>query len=254
VPGQSNSIVHYDGGVDDAVLQVMRKDWDNRARENARFYVHCGEVNWDEREFFRSGEINVANEVMPDMCRICGGSRSPLDLSVLEIGCGVGRMTRMLARIFGHVTGVDISSGMIEQARANLKDLENVTLVLGDGATLSTLADESYDFAFSFIVFQHIPSIEVIFSSCREVRRVLRPGALFKFQVQGADWERIGPPDTWEGVTLSEEAARSLCRETDFLFELSQGAGSQFFWLWFRKPWSREQLAASLTEPTAGGV
>jgi len=226
----------------------MRKDWDERARENARFYVHCGEVNWNEREFFRSGEINVANEIMPDMVRICGGSRSPLDLSILEIGCGVGRMTRMLARIFGQVTGVDVSHEMIEQARANLSDLENVTLVLGDGATLSTLADESYDFAFSFIVFQHIPSIEVISSYCREVRRVLRSGALFKFQVQGADWERIGPPDTWEGVTLSEEAARGLCHATDFWFELGQGAGSQFFWLWFRMPWSPEGLAGLTTD------
>jgi len=223
----------------------MRKEWDERARENARFYVNCGEVNWDEREFFRSGEINVANEIMPDMVRICGGSRSPLDLSVLEIGCGVGRMTRMLARIFGQVTGVDISSEMIEQAKANVRDLENVTLVLGDGATLPTLADESYDFAFSFIVFQHIPSIEIISSYCREVRRVLRPGALFKLQVQGADWDRIGPPDTWEGVSLSEEAARGLCRDTDFLFELSHGAGSQFFWLWFRKPSSSDRPTAT---------
>jgi len=244
VPSMLNHKVSY-GLVDQEVLQVMRKDWDERARENARFHVHCGEVNWDEREFFRSGEINVANEIMPDMARICGGTRSPCDLNVLEIGCGVGRMTRMLARIFGQVTAVDVSKEMIEQARVNVSDLENVILVLGDGATLSTLADESYDFAFSFIVFQHIPSIEVISSYCREVRRVLRPGALFKFQVQGADWDRDEPPNTWDGVSLSEQAARGLCRETDFLFELSRGHNSQYFWLWFRKPRSSDRPTAT---------
>src|SRR6266853_5077175 len=144
--------VGRESGSQKAVSDKMREDWDERARENAEYYVANSTRDWDQREFFRSGEINVANEIMPDMHRICGGARSPLDLSVLEIGCGVGRMTRMLARIFGQVTGVDISAEMIEHAKANVQDLENVTLVLGDGATLSTLADESFDFAFSFIV------------------------------------------------------------------------------------------------------
>jgi ubiquinone/menaquinone biosynthesis C-methylase UbiE len=95
------------------------------------------------------------------MPRICAPdrSRSPLNLAVLEIGCGVGRMTRMLARIFGRVTVVDVSREMIERARVNLADAHNVTLILGDGATLSLVADQSQDFAFSFIVFQHIPSV-----------------------------------------------------------------------------------------------
>ena len=62
----------------------------------------------------------------------------------------------MLVRIFGHVTAVDVSKEMIDRARVNLADLHNVTLMLGDGATLSAVPDESQDFAFSFIVFQHI--------------------------------------------------------------------------------------------------
>jgi ubiquinone/menaquinone biosynthesis C-methylase UbiE len=158
--------------MDDRVLRKMREDWDERARENAQYYIATSTKEWDDREFYRSGEINVANVVMPEMHRICGGNRS---LTALEIGCGVGRMTRMLARIFGHVTAVDVSREMIDRARINLADLENVALILGDGATLSALPDESHDFAFSFIVFQHIPSADVIATYCREVHRVLRP-------------------------------------------------------------------------------
>ena len=214
----------------------MREDWDRRARENAEHYVQTENREWNQREFFRSGELNVANEVMPDMHGICGGSRSPLDLVMLEIGCGVGRMTRMLARIFGRVTAVDVSSEMIERAAANLSDFDNVSLVLGDGATLSSLGDGTHDFAFSFIVFQHIPSVEVISSYCREVHRVLRPGSLFKFQVQGAEWDGRTAPDTWNGVSIRENDARRLCQESGFLFERSSGANSQYFWLWFRKP------------------
>ena len=222
--------------VDNSTLRTMREDWDRRARENAQHYVQNEHQQWDEREFFRSGEINVANEIMPDMVRICGGSRSPRDLNALEIGCGVGRMTRFIARIFGHVTAVDVSAEMLERAKANLSALDNVTLVHGDGSTLSAVADASQDFAFSFIVFQHIPSAKVIASYCREVYRVLRPGGLFKFQLQGAQWQRDQPPDTWYGVSFSEDDARQLCRDSGFIFERSEGANSQFYWLWFGKP------------------
>ncbi|HEV2200913.1 MAG TPA: class I SAM-dependent methyltransferase [Bryobacteraceae bacterium] len=244
--------------IDPSVLVKMRSDWDELARENARHYVATGQEQWSDRDFFRTGEINVANDVMPEMFRICGGSRSPRDLSMLEIGCGVGRMTRMLCRIFGHVTAVDVSKEMIEGARVNLRAgasrwrrfagiwrflpasdaCKNVTLLLGDGATLSGVPDASRDFAFSFIVFQHIPSIDVIRSYCREVFRVLRPGALFKFQVCGGAQETDDPvAGTWAGVRLSEEKAAELACSTGFELEASQGADSQYFWLWFRKPW-----------------
>jgi ubiquinone/menaquinone biosynthesis C-methylase UbiE len=214
----------------------MRSDWNDRAKENAQYYVANSTKDWDAKEFFRTGEINVANDVLPDMHSICGGRRSPLDLSALEIGCGVGRMTRMLARVFGRVTGVDISEEMIEQARRNTADLNNVNLVVGDGCSLSGLPDSSLDYAFSYIVFQHIPSYEVISSYCREVFRVLRPGSLFKFQVQGGTGIRNNHLDTWLGYPISPEAAVELAKESGFELEHQTGAGTQYFWLWFRKP------------------
>ena len=59
----------------------MRKDWDKRARENAPHYIVNSSKEWKDRDFYRSGEINVANDIMPEMHRVCGGSRSPLDLT-----------------------------------------------------------------------------------------------------------------------------------------------------------------------------
>jgi hypothetical protein len=72
--------------MEDAVLRQMREEWDARARSNAEYYIHSGSERWETREFFRSGEINVANDIMPETLRICGGSRSPLDLTMLENG------------------------------------------------------------------------------------------------------------------------------------------------------------------------
>src|SRR5262252_10523350 len=62
---------------------------------------------------------------------------------VLDLGCGSGWATRLLARVvsegpegFGQVVGVDISDEMIRQARAASKDFENVMFVAGSAAEI----------------------------------------------------------------------------------------------------------------------
>ncbi len=221
--------------MDRQLIAEMRKDWNARARDNPRHYVQNAHEQWEDREFFRSGEINVANEIMPDMLRICGGGRSPLDLNMLEIGCGVGRMTRMLARIFGEVTALDISDEMLAKARENLRGCENVRLLLGDGCSLTGVESDRFDFAFSFIVFQHIPALAVIESYCQEVFRVLKPGGLFKFQAQGAAGARQKHYNTWNGVSISLQEAAQLAEKSGFVLEGHSGAGTQYFWLTFSK-------------------
>src|SRR5579863_10369926 len=103
-------------------LEKMQREWDERARQNARHYVNTARENWTDAEFFESGEGTVAEEILTDMINICQG-KDPKQMTVLEIGCGAGRVTRALARIFGRVYGVDISGEMVRQARAALADL-----------------------------------------------------------------------------------------------------------------------------------
>ncbi len=79
-------------------LEKMREDWDQRARENARYYVNTGKTAWTDEEFFASGEQLVAEEILTDMENICQG-KPPGEMRVLEIGCGAGRVTRALAKI-----------------------------------------------------------------------------------------------------------------------------------------------------------
>jgi SAM-dependent methyltransferase len=216
-------------------LRKMRRDWDVRARENARFYVNTARQDWTDEEFFRSGEQMVAEEIFTDMTNVCQG-RWPRRMNVLEIGCGAGRITRALSDVFGQVHAVDVSGEMIRQARQALADRPNVTLYQNNGADLSVLPpDLQFDFAFSCIVFQHIPSREVIESYVREVHRVLRPGALFKFQVQGDPQVEANPDDTWLGVAFSDEEAVRMAEECGFDPRHRHGAGDQYFWLWYFK-------------------
>ena len=102
-------------------LEKMRRDWDARAKENARHYVSTGKKEWTDEEFFRSGEQTVSEEIRTDMINICQG-KDPKQMKVLEIGCGAGRITRALAGLFGEVHAVDVSGEMVAQARAALAD------------------------------------------------------------------------------------------------------------------------------------
>jgi SAM-dependent methyltransferase len=218
----------------EAQLQKMREDWDRRARENARYYVNTEKENWTEEEFFRSGERTVSEEVLTDMTNICQGMM-PGDMRVLEIGCGVGRVTRALSKVFGEVHAVDVSGEMIAQARRALADRPNIFLYQNNGKDLSVLPLLQFDFAFSTIVFQHIPSREVIYSYVQEVHRLLRPGRLFKFQVQGVPKIDTHPEDTWHGVGFSLQDAQAMAEACGFDLRYHHGAGEQYFWLWFFK-------------------
>ncbi|MCC6293077.1 MAG: class I SAM-dependent methyltransferase [Bryobacterales bacterium] len=227
----------------DEQLEKMRRDWDERARENARHYVNTEREQWTDEQFIASGEQTVAEEILTDMGNICQG-KDPKQMRVIEIGCGAGRVTRALAGVFGEVHAVDISGEMIARARSFLAGRPNAHAYQNNGVDLSVLnphvADGSADFAFSTIVFQHIPSREVIETYVREVSRLLRPGALFKFQVQGYV-EQDGivyestPGDTWIGVTFSDEQAVELAQKTGFEPRHRHGANQQYFWLWFFK-------------------
>jgi SAM-dependent methyltransferase len=216
------------------IEEKMQRDWDERAKRNARYYVATSREDWTDEEFFASGRRTVANEILTDMINICQG-KDPKQMSVLEIGCGAGRVTRALAELFGQVHGVDVSGEMVKLARHALADLPNAHVYQNNGRDLSVVPAEPFDFAFSSIVFQHIPSRDVIASYVREVHRLLRPGALFKFQVQGDSTLQTAPDDTWLGAAFSDADAVSMAEQVGFEPRHRHGAGTQYFWLWYFK-------------------
>jgi SAM-dependent methyltransferase len=226
-------------------LRRMRRDWDRRARENARHYVATGQQSWSDEEFFSTGEQELKDHVFNDLGNICQG-RDPKTMAVLEIGCGAGRVTRALARFFGEVYAVDISRHMVRQARQAVAEFPTARIFRNNGRDLSVIRRRWWhrfgigvkiqlDFAFSCLVFQHIPSRAVIESYLHEVNRLLRPGALFKFQVQGYTESDPDLDDSWIGETFSEEQAHRLAARTGFDLRYQFGAGTQYYWLWFFK-------------------
>ena len=215
-------------------LEKMRHDWDARARENARHYVNTERTDWTDDAFFASGEQQVAEDILTDMQNICQG-KDPREMRVVEIGCGAGRITRALAKLFGEVHAVDISSEMVAAARRALADLPNAHVYQNNGCDLTVIPAREFDFAYSAIVFQHIPSREIIETYVHEVHRLLRPGALFKFWVQGDPRTESLPDDTWLGVPFTDADAVAMAKRCGFEPRYRHGAGEQYFILWYFK-------------------
>lgn len=216
------------------VTERMRTEWDQRARENAYHYVANNRESWSEEDFDQSGRESVEKYILRDLERISGG-RDPKTMTALEIGCGAGRMTKPMAELFGEVHGVDVSGEMIAKARERLAGVENARLYHTDGVDLSDLGGAQFDFALSFIVFQHIPEPEVIRGYVRQVAERLRPGALFKFQVQGSPLVETAARDTWLGARYSALDAIRSARQNQLRIDAFEGAGEHYFWLWMRK-------------------
>ena len=216
------------------LLKKMQLDWDERARENARFYIVDSNENWTEDEFYRLGQQTVAQEILTDMHNICQG-KEPRQMKVLEIGCGAGRVTRAFADLFGEVHAIDVSGEMVRLARAACAGKSNAFIYQNNGMDLDVLGERVFDFAFSICCFHHIPSRDVIENYIREVSRLLRSGALFKFEVQGYVELDSKPDDTWHGVPFSDAQVVAMAERCGFEPRHRVGAGQERFWLWFFK-------------------
>jgi SAM-dependent methyltransferase len=94
--------------------------------------------------------------------------------NVLDVACGEGYGTALLARHAARVTGVDVAPGAIEHARREYAALANVEFVCAD-CTLLPLADSSIDVAVSFETIEHIAGQEAFLG---ELARVLKPGGV----------------------------------------------------------------------------
>jgi ubiquinone/menaquinone biosynthesis C-methylase UbiE len=216
--------------------QAMKRDWDERALKDAKWFINSLRLGQSEEEFDQSGVVEIERLVLADL-PLLAQWRDPKSLRVLEIGCGAGRMTKHLARVFGEVAGVDVSGEMIRQARERLARIANARLYETSGVDFAIFPDEEFDLILSAYVFQHVPSAEIIASNLQEAWRVLKPGGVFKFQTNGvtaATFEQA-EKDTWAGASFPEAEVRRFAREMGAQLISVFGGGTQYCWTTIRK-------------------
>ena len=214
---------------------AMKRDWDDRARENAKWFINLAKLDQSDEDFYATGKADVEKSVLADPCFSEGRDLGKLRL--LEIGCGIGRMTRFLGDIFSEVHAVDVSAEMIAQAKRRLSQFRNVVPYETSGVDLDASPTEYFDRVFSIHVFQHVPTCEIIRSNINAALRVLKPGGLFKFQVNAhsdTEFDALRK-DTWTGASFPESEIRTAARDFGAQLVSIQGQGTLDCWVILRK-------------------
>ncbi len=143
-----------------------------RAKREGTGTVNIQEAytNWSttydgDRNLTRDLDQAVTRETLADLdCR-----------SILEIGCGTGKNTALLARIGRKVLALDFSEGMLDRAREKVP-FDNVTFAVADITVRWPCEDQFVDLVVCNLVLEHVRNLSVVFA---EASRVLVSGGHF---------------------------------------------------------------------------
>ncbi len=141
-------------------------------------------ASWDEvaKDYHKTvgetGDSYHRTYVNPIIFDIIGDIRG---LSVLDLACGQGYLSRILARKGAKVVGIDISEKMLEIARASEESESlDVTYICCNSGEMTEIADASMDFIVSTFGFHDIKEID---STIEECSRVLTRGGKLVFAI-----------------------------------------------------------------------
>lgn len=121
----------------------------------------AGGANWGREEWFCQPLLSRLEEPM----------------QVLDLGCGAGRISRLIAPRVQHLTCADVSDLLLGEARENLAELSNVDFVRTSAYGVMPLKDASFDLVYAQGVFSYLDMIAAL-ALLDGVRRVLRPGGV----------------------------------------------------------------------------
>lgn len=148
---------------------IERAKWDGHAHDTTEPIVPPA-----PGEDFAS--FAARDPLLPGIVEFLGDLR---DKRVVEYGCGLGKLTVLLARSGAHVSAFDLSESSIDVARqrARLVGVEDrITFSVAPGEALPFM-DASFDLAFGKAVLHHLDPT----ASAKELARILRPGGRAAF-------------------------------------------------------------------------
>jgi len=154
------------------------RDWDDLALVDPFWAVLAADGKrgggWELSEFLSTGEADV-EQILATASELGRPSRHE---RALDFGCGVGRLTRALARRFDEAVGIDVSERMLEHARRLNADTPNVTFASSDEPP-----PEPFDLVVANLVLQHLPSKALARAYIGRLIKATRPDGLLVFQL-----------------------------------------------------------------------
>lgn len=237
----------------------MAAFWDARAREDAYFFVD-DRLDYgapDTERFWADGERTL--DAL--LAQVDAPPIAPHH-TVLDLGCGLGRLTRPLAARARRVVALDVSAEMLARARELNAHLDNVEWVHGDGRTLP---GARVDAAISFVVLQHVPDPAISLGYVRELGRVLNPGgwAVLHVSNDAAVHDRALPAKRrlaaavgrapkgqddprWLGSAVDLDELDRAAREAGLSVDAVANPGTQWCFVRMRRPAAPESAGGPL--------
>ena len=180
-------------------LVARRKGWKRTVLDYYRWELDDSRCKYSKicdgvttEEEFSALESSTVWYLNPQSSDIC-----------LNIGCGIGRVEKLLHSKVKEIHSVDISEAMIDDARERNKELDNVHFYANDGQSLKMFEDNFFDIAFAELVFQHVPK-SVVEDYVAEVFRVLKPGGRFISQIPTKGKYKHMPKELCAWMTRNE--------------------------------------------------
>ncbi|MFO1078114.1 MAG: class I SAM-dependent methyltransferase [Planctomycetota bacterium] len=173
---------------------MLVRDWSARGALPSRDLFVASHPGWNDAEAW---ERHAATEVELFLAGLDASWLRTAD--VLEIGCGSGRLLRLLRAASNSYTGFDIAPGMLEAAERRAAGIEGVRLFRGDGLGVPEPArDRRYGLVLACAVFIHCPR-PVIAANIQSAWAVLAPGGQLRLSV-------LAFPDDPEGIVGPQDA------------------------------------------------
>lgn len=156
-------------------MNIIENNWITNAKDRESELIDY--LKWfdtvnDLREYICLGHIDFFNRILTtDMYNFLG---NPYEKTSLEIGFGGGRLLNAACSIFKYCYGIDIIEETSQQLTKQILQNQlktNFTLIHRDNKT--NIKDNSIDFVYSFIVFQHFSSINEVENYLKFSNRVL---------------------------------------------------------------------------------
>lgn len=157
------------------IIEKMKHDWDQRAQHHARFWIAT--ENYQTEESFAQSGLDTAHALLKALTGLHKES-----WKILDMGCGIGRTLRPLAKHFQALVGIDVSSAMIAQSKSWLSGYHNITTFETSGVDLRKFNDQSFNLVYSYVAFQHMPR-PVLEQYLGEINRVLTPEGYLAMQL-----------------------------------------------------------------------
>jgi MPBQ/MSBQ methyltransferase len=177
----------YDQWTEDGILEFY---WGE--------HIHLGHYSSPPQ---RKDFLAAKHDFVHEMVKWGGLDRFPPGTKLLDVGCGIGGSSRILAKEYGFaVTGVTISPQQVKRAQELTQEGVNAKFMVDDAMQLS-FPDGSFDVVWSVEAGPHMPD-KAIFA--KELMRVLKPGGLLIV----ADWnqrdDRVLPLNFWEKPVMRQ--------------------------------------------------